>query len=65
MNEQEIQKQLHEQNELLQKIYTSTEKTRKYFLWTLILSVVFFILPLFGIFLVAPSFLNAVAGGGI
>ncbi|MEK7148875.1 MAG: hypothetical protein AAB796_00545 [Patescibacteria group bacterium] len=65
MNEQEVQKQLEEQNELLQKIYASTEKTRKYFLWTLILSIIFFIFPLFGIFLIAPSFLHTVTGGGI
>ena len=54
----EVEKKLKEQDELLQKIYHSTEKTRKYFLWTLIISVVVFVLPLLGLLLVIPKFLS-------
>lgn len=43
----------------IDKIYVSSEKTRKYFLWTLITSAVFFILPLIGVALVIPSFINS------
>ena len=55
MMEEEIKKQLAEQDELLKKIYKSAEKTRKYFLWTLIISVVVFILPLLGMIVVLPK----------
>lgn len=43
-------------------IYVSTEKTRKYFLWTLIISVALFVLPLIGVVLVAPAFINSYVG---
>jgi hypothetical protein len=52
-------------NSLEQKIdavYISAEKTRKYFLWTAIVSVVVFVLPLIGIALVIPSFLSSYVG---
>jgi len=56
--EEETKKRLDTQDELLQKIYTSVEKTRKYFLWTLIISLAFFILPLIGMLFVIPKFLS-------
>jgi type IV secretory pathway component VirB8 len=56
--EEEIKKRLEAQGELLKKIYTSVEKTRKYFLWTLIVSLAVFILPLIGLALVLPGFLS-------
>ena len=37
-------------------VYASAEKTRKYFLWTTILSVAFFVLPLIGIAFALPFF---------
>jgi hypothetical protein len=39
-------------------IYESAEKTRKYFLWTLIITVALFILPLIGLVFAVPSFIN-------
>lgn len=56
--EQEILEQVKAQEELLQKIYVSTEKTRKYFMWALIATVAVFVLPLIGLMFVIPSFLN-------
>ena len=56
--EDEIKERLNTQDELLKKIYISVEKTRKYFLWTLIVSLVMFILPLIGLVFVLPKFLN-------
>ena len=61
--EEETKKRLDEQDELLKKIYISTEKTRKYFLWTLIASLVVFILPLIGMIFVIPKFLSVYTTG--
>ena len=43
-------------------IYASVEKTRKYFLFTMITSVVLFVLPLIGVMLVLPSFMANYVG---
>lgn len=61
--EEEIKKRLDAQDELLEKIYISTEKTRRYFLWTLILSLVVFVLPLIGMIFVIPKFLSVYTSG--
>ncbi len=60
---EEILQKLKEQDEKLNAIYISTEKTRKYFLFTLILSVVLFVLPLIGLLFVIPQFLSTLGGG--
>lgn len=44
-------------------IYASVEKTRKYFLWTLVATVVTFLLPLIGLIFAIPYFLNTLMGG--
>ena len=46
----------------LDAIYTSAEKTRKYFLTTLIVTAVAFVLPLVGLFIAIPSFLSTYSG---
>jgi len=56
--EQEALKKLEEQGQKIDEIYVSVEKTRKYFMWTLILTLAFFILPLIGLVFAIPSFLN-------
>ncbi len=56
--EQEILNRLQAQEELLQKVYTSVEKTRKYFMWTLISTAVLVFLPLLGLMFILPSFIN-------
>lgn len=43
-------------------IYVSTERTRKYFLGTLIASVIFFVLPFIGLLFAIPAFLNSFEG---
>jgi hypothetical protein len=40
-------------------IYASVEKTRTYFQWTLIISVVLFVLPLIGLLFAVPAFLSS------
>lgn len=44
-------------------IYASVEKTRKYFLWTMIATIVAFVLPLIGLVFALPSFFNNYIGG--
>ncbi len=61
--EQEILNRLQAQEELLQKVYVSVEKTRKYFMWTLIITLVLFLLPLLGLMFVLPSFISTMTEG--
>ncbi|MDP2838023.1 MAG: hypothetical protein Q8O53_01975 [Candidatus Moranbacteria bacterium] len=56
--EQEILQKLQAQDQKLEMIYQSTEKTRKYFLWTLIGTLAMVILPLIGLLFAIPFFLN-------
>lgn len=60
MNEDLIKK-LEEQDKKLDAIFASSEKMRKYFLWTLIISVVMIVLPLIGIAFALPSFFNSIS----
>ena len=60
--EQEIIKKLAEQEEKINKIYVSVEKTRKYFLWTGIITVAVIVLPLIGLMFVLPSFMTNYVG---
>lgn len=57
--EQEILKQTKENGAKLDAILKSTEKTRKYFLWTLIITVLAIVLPLIGLAFAIPSFLSS------
>ncbi len=56
--EQEILNRLQAQEELLQRIYVSSEKMRKYFVWTFYMTLAFFVLPLVGLMFVIPSLLS-------
>jgi len=55
----EVQKKLDEHTAQLNAIYQSVERTRKYFLAVLIISVVVFVLPLVGLLFAVPAFLNS------
>lgn len=63
--DEEIRKRLDEQARKLEEIYRSVERMRKYFLWTLIVSVLVIVLPLIGLALVIPQFLNTYSSLGI
>lgn len=52
MNNQELE-------DKIDKIYISVEKTRKYFFWTMIITVVLFVVPLILLAIVGPSFLSS------
>ncbi len=58
----DIQKQLTDQKELLEKIYSSTEKTRRAFTWTLIISILVIVLPLIVMAFVMPSLISTYSG---
>ena len=61
--EPNILQKLQEQESKIDAIYASVEKTRKYFLWTLIITIVLFIVPLIGLIFVIPSFLSTYTTG--
>ena len=68
MNIEEISKQLAEQRILIDKIYESTEKTRKYFLWSLIITLFFLIAPIIVGVVALPflmSSISALTGTGL
>jgi len=50
----ETKKRFDEQDEILKSVYSSMEKIRKYFLWTLIITIVTIVLPLIGILILIP-----------
>ncbi|OGD30941.1 hypothetical protein A3J02_00810 [Candidatus Azambacteria bacterium RIFCSPLOWO2_02_FULL_46_11] len=61
--EQDISRKFEEQEKKLDAIYKSVEKTRKYFLFTLVVSVVFIVLPLVGLIFVIPMLLSTLTAG--
>lgn len=56
--ETELLEKLAAQDQKIDRIYESVEKTRKYFLWTMIGTLVTFVLPLIGLLFALPSFIN-------
>jgi len=42
----------------IDEIYVSVEKTRKYFFWTMVITLVVVVLPLIGLMFAIPSFLS-------
>jgi uncharacterized membrane-anchored protein len=59
--DQELKMRIDAQDEKLAAIYKSVEATRKYFKWTMIITVALFVLPLIGLVFAIPSFLSTVA----
>ena len=61
----EISKKFEEQDKKLDAIFRSAEKTRKYFLWTLIISLLAVFLPLIGLAFVIPIYLKSLNFGAL
>jgi hypothetical protein len=59
----EIKNALAQLEAKIDAVYVSAEKTRKYFQWTMIISVVLFVLPVVGLLFAIPAFLNSYVGG--
>lgn len=55
----EVKKILDEHSAKLDKIYRSSEKTRRYFFWTMMISIAVIVLPLIGLLFLLPKFLQA------
>lgn len=53
-----MEQKLAELEEKINAIYISVEKTRKYFMWTMIITIVAFVLPLIGLVFVIPTFIH-------
>lgn len=56
--EEELLKKFEEQEKKLEAILRSVEKTRKYFLWTIVITVVTFVLPLLVFVVLIPKVIN-------
>jgi hypothetical protein len=66
--DQDLQKKIEEQGVKIDAIYKSVEKTRKYFLMIIWITVIAVVLPLIGLIFVLPSFLStytSAIGGGL
>ena len=57
--DQEIKNTLAEQSAKIDALYISVEKTRKYFLITMWVTVLAIILPILGVLVIGPSFVNS------
>lgn len=60
--DEQLTQAVEQLNKKIDAVYSSVEQTRKYFLWTLIISVLAVVLPLIGLILIIPSFLNLYSG---
>jgi type II secretory pathway component PulF len=60
--EQDILQKIEEQSRKIDEMYRSVEKLRKYFLWTLIITVAMILIPIIGLIIVIPQFLNIYSG---
>ena len=60
--DESITQKINQLEEKVEKIYISVEKTRKYFMWTMIITLVVFILPLLALVFIVPSFMTNYIG---
>ncbi len=63
--EPSIQNKLQELEVKIDAIHASVEKTRRYFQIIFWVSVIAFVLPLIGLLIAIPSFLNSYVGAGL
>ena len=63
--DQETLNKLEALEKKVNAIYSSVEKTRKYFLITLIVTVVMIVLPILGLIVVIPIFLSSLNLGDL
>jgi TRAP-type mannitol/chloroaromatic compound transport system permease small subunit len=67
--EQDLKKIIEDQQQKIDQIYISVEKTRKYLYWTMIATIVFFVLPLIVMMIALPaliaSYTSTLSGLGL
>jgi hypothetical protein len=56
----EVIKKLEEQQKKIDEIYISVEKTRKYFTWTMWITVIVVVLPIIGLVFAIPAYLKMI-----
>ncbi len=56
--DQNIKELLEAQQKKIDEIYSTMEKIKKYIKWSLIISLVFFVLPLVAAIIIVPIFLQ-------
>jgi len=59
--ERQILQKLEEQDKKISEIHAFTQKTNRYFFWTMVLTIVFFVLPLFGLLFAVPYLLSSIS----
>jgi hypothetical protein len=59
--ENEILEKIKEQDGKLDEIYKSVERMRKYFMWTLIVTIATIVLPLIALIVIIPWFLKVIS----
>ena len=57
----QLEQKLAEQDKKLDQIYASVEKMRKYFLWTMIITIATIVLPLIALAFAIPFLLNTLS----
>ncbi len=62
--DEETGKKLDDLQRQVNAVYVSVEKTRKYFLWTLIVTLVTVVLPLIGLIIVIPIYFGTLSSFG-
>jgi len=62
INEEQIMEILKQNQELLKKTFESAEKTRKYILYSAIFTILMFVLPIIGLIIIIPMFVNSYIG---
>ena len=62
MDDQELRQKIEMLEKKIDAIYVSAEKTRKYILWTVIVTVALFVLPAIGLVFIIPQFISTYSG---
>lgn len=62
--EQDLLEKLEKMEKRIEETHALANKTYKIFLWTMIATVVMFVLPLIALIFVIPYFLNAITNFG-
>lgn len=62
MDTMEFQLKMEELEKKIDKLQSSIDRLNKVFFWTLVITVVLFVLPLIGLIFVIPQFLSIYGG---
>jgi len=60
--ESDLQKKISELEQKIDQMQQTLDQFKQYFKWTMILSIVFFVLPLIAVVIILPMLMNTLAG---